>query len=117
MLEYGLVRFLPSVVAAASVFLAQHTLGRQPWTPTLEHYTGYVASDLEECVRALHAAHAASRAPTALPAIREKFNLGKFGAVAALAPAQHESLSPALFGKGPQALVPELGAAGAGPGP
>lgn len=38
--EYASLSFLPSQQAAAAVLLALYTLQRQPWTPTLAHYTG-----------------------------------------------------------------------------
>ena len=47
--EYSALQWLPSLVAAAAVLLARHACAtnipvlRQlaPWTPTLEHYSGY----------------------------------------------------------------------------
>ncbi|KAL0028210.1 hypothetical protein WJX79_001945 [Trebouxia sp. C0005] len=41
--EYRALQFLPSQVAASAVFLANFTLGRSAWTPTLQHYTGQLS--------------------------------------------------------------------------
>ena len=45
-LEYKALHFLPSMIAASAVFLAQYCLSRALWNPTLEHYSSYSASDL-----------------------------------------------------------------------
>jgi len=42
------VSFCPSLIAAAAVYTAMHTLGRTPvWTETLKHYTGYSEDHLK----------------------------------------------------------------------
>ncbi|CAK7356630.1 unnamed protein product [Dovyalis caffra] len=55
LVDYSFLNFLPSVIAASSVFLARWTLDQtsHPWSPTLEHYTSYKASDLKTTVLAL----------------------------------------------------------------
>eukprot|EP01113_Clastostelium_recurvatum_P043175 TRINITY_DN7095_c0_g2_i3.p1 TRINITY_DN7095_c0_g2~~TRINITY_DN7095_c0_g2_i3.p1 ORF type:complete len:528 (+),score=55.69 TRINITY_DN7095_c0_g2_i3:75-1586(+) len=57
--EYRMNQYLPSTVAAASVFLTQHTMHRPAWTPTLEHYTRLRSSDhtFQQCVRELYQLH------------------------------------------------------------
>jgi len=48
LLEYDLLHFLPSMVAAAAVLLAQFCLSPSAlWNPTLQHYTSYTAADLK----------------------------------------------------------------------
>jgi len=81
--EYEVLAFPPSQTAAASVLLALHTLERR-WTPTLEHFTGYRASDLEQPVRLLHAAAERVRRPDALPAVRDKYATPRFKCVSKL---------------------------------
>ncbi|KAG0520908.1 hypothetical protein BDA96_08G115300 [Sorghum bicolor] len=85
LISYGFLKFLPSVVAASSVFLAKWTLDQSdhPWNPTLEHYTSYKSSNLRSCVRALQELqHNTSNCP--LNAIREKYGQQKFECVANL---------------------------------
>ncbi|GKT36365.1 Cyclin like protein [Aduncisulcus paluster] len=51
-IEYKLLSFAPSMVAASCVLLS-HKLARmeKPWSHTLRHYSGYSESDLSECVK------------------------------------------------------------------
>ena len=44
--EYGFLPFLPSMIAASSVFLAKITLDSSScaWDATLQHYTGYTGN-------------------------------------------------------------------------
>ena len=48
--EYGMVKFLPSTVAATAVYIARKSLKRHPWSPTLVKYTNYYESDMAPCV-------------------------------------------------------------------
>ncbi|EAZ23732.1 hypothetical protein OsJ_07436 [Oryza sativa Japonica Group] len=51
LLTYGFHRYLPSMVAASSIFLARlHELGHEPWSNDLAELTGYKAIDLMGCV-------------------------------------------------------------------
>ncbi|KFK42133.1 hypothetical protein AALP_AA2G215400 [Arabis alpina] len=55
LLDYAMLRYAPSLIAASAVFLAQYILqpSRTPWNATLEHYTSYRAKHLEACVKNL----------------------------------------------------------------
>ncbi|XP_010416680.1 PREDICTED: cyclin-A1-2-like [Camelina sativa] len=55
LLDYAMLRYTPSLVAASAVFLTQHVLhpSRKPWNATLEHYTSYKATHMEACVKDL----------------------------------------------------------------
>ncbi|KAF3324303.1 cyclin-A2-1-like protein [Carex littledalei] len=55
LVEYSFLKFLPSMIAAAAVFLGQWNLDQSthPWNKTLEHYTGYKSSDMKNCILAL----------------------------------------------------------------
>ncbi|PPR02262.1 hypothetical protein CVT24_011611, partial [Panaeolus cyanescens] len=44
--EHRMVGILPSKVAAAGLWLARLTLGREEWTPTLQHYSMYSEQEL-----------------------------------------------------------------------
>ncbi|XP_062227742.1 cyclin-A2-1-like [Phragmites australis] len=82
LIDYGFLKFLPSVVAASAVFLARWTLDPSdlPWNYTLEHYTSYKSSDIQTCVCALRELqHNTSNCP--LNAIREKYRQEKFECV------------------------------------
>jgi len=80
LLEYSFLRFPQSTVAAAAVSLALMTLGRAPWSATMEHYTKFVKADLRECVEALHACHLATQS-SSLSSVREKYSQVKFKSV------------------------------------
>ncbi|CAA6657475.1 unnamed protein product [Spirodela intermedia] len=82
LLDYSCTRFLPSVVAASSVFLARFTMNpdTHPWTPTLQHYSGYKPSELEDCVQAIHDMQL-NRKASSLVAIRDKYKQHKFKCV------------------------------------
>lgn len=87
--EYGFLKFLPSVIAASAVFLARWTLNQSdhPLTPTLEHYTSYKTSELQTSVIALEELQLNTKG-CCLNAIREKYRHQKFKSVATLTPAQ-----------------------------
>ncbi|KAH0988423.1 hypothetical protein GBA52_015600 [Prunus armeniaca] len=83
LLDYKLVKFLPSLVAASVVFLARFMTRTKihPWCPALQQYTGYKASDLKECVLAIHDMCLGKRARN-LNVIQEKYKQLKFKCVA-----------------------------------
>ncbi|GKC39038.1 G2/mitotic-specific cyclin C13-1-like protein [Tanacetum coccineum] len=56
LLEYGCIKFLPSMIAASVTFLAKFMLKPKshPWNSALEQLSGYKPSDLKECVQILH---------------------------------------------------------------
>ncbi|CAI5524508.1 unnamed protein product [Closterium sp. Naga37s-1] len=78
LVDYPCLRFLPSQIAAAAVFLAKLTLypALPPWDATLQHYTGYAPSQLKEAVMALYDLQRNVKGCT-LPAIREKYRQPK----------------------------------------
>ncbi|XP_062178887.1 cyclin-A2-1-like [Phragmites australis] len=85
LIDYGFLKFLPSIVAASAVFLASWTLDQAdlPWNDTLEHYTSYKSSDIQTCVCALRELqHNTSNCP--LNVIREKYRQQKYECVANL---------------------------------
>ncbi|KAI3823733.1 hypothetical protein L1987_05173 [Smallanthus sonchifolius] len=73
LIEYGFLKFLPSLIAASAVFLAKWTLDQieHPWNPTLEHYTNYKASELKPTVLAMQDMQLNNGA--SLQAIRQKY--------------------------------------------
>lgn len=89
LLEYGFLRFRPSLVAASAVFLAKWTLNQSehPWNSTLEHYTSYKASELKCTVLALEDLQLNTDG-CSLNAIREKYRQEKFKCVATMTPTE-----------------------------
>eukprot|EP00268_Persea_americana_P001769 TRINITY_DN10536_c0_g1_i4.p1 TRINITY_DN10536_c0_g1~~TRINITY_DN10536_c0_g1_i4.p1 ORF type:complete len:353 (-),score=64.49 TRINITY_DN10536_c0_g1_i4:423-1481(-) len=87
LLDYGCVQFLPSEVAASVVFLSRFTISPKmhPWSISLQHHTGYAPAQLEKCIHAIHELQTSKRAGNVM-AIREKYKVNKFKAVAALSP-------------------------------
>ncbi|XP_043689779.1 cyclin-A1-4-like [Telopea speciosissima] len=83
LLEYGMLRYAPSLIAASAIFLANFILhpSKRPWNATVGHYTLYKPSELRDCVKALH--HLACNSHnTGLPAIKEKYSQHKYKFVA-----------------------------------
>ncbi|OIS99540.1 PREDICTED: cyclin-A2-4 [Nicotiana attenuata] len=85
LVDYDFLKFLPSAIAASSVFLARWTLDQSmhPWNPTLEHYTYYKARDLKTTVVALQGLQLNTE-NCPLNAIRAKYRQDKFKSVACL---------------------------------
>lgn len=85
LLDYGCVKFLPSMVAASVIFLSRFTLRPKmhPWCSSLQHHSGYKPSELKECVLIIHDLQL-SRRGGSLVAVREKYKQHKFKCVATL---------------------------------
>ncbi|ESW09449.1 hypothetical protein PHAVU_009G128200 [Phaseolus vulgaris] len=83
LLEYSMLCYAPSLIAASAIFLARFILfpSTKPWNSTLQHYTLYQPSDLCVCVKELH--RLCGNSPnTNLPAIKEKYSQHKYKYVA-----------------------------------
>ncbi|XP_058081114.1 putative cyclin-A3-1 isoform X1 [Magnolia sinica] len=85
LLDYGCVRFLPSMIAASVIFITRFTIQPKmhPWNSTLQRCSGYRPSDIKECIQAIHDLQLSRKWGT-LAAIRDKYNQHKFKCVAAL---------------------------------
>ncbi|KAL3638851.1 hypothetical protein CASFOL_016758 [Castilleja foliolosa] len=83
LVEYSMLCFAPSLIAASSIFLAKFILlpSKSPWDSTLHHYTLYQPYDLRDCVIALHGL-CCNNPNSSLPAIREKYSQHKYKFVA-----------------------------------
>jgi len=83
------LKFSPSLMAAASLALARHSLGStsdEVWTKDLASFTGYQVEDFRDCLLALHAMWgSASASPQ--QAINEKYRSSKYHSVSDLSPA------------------------------
>ena len=83
LMEYGMLVHLPSQIAASVVLVALFMLGKQAWSPTLGHYSGYVPRELRHCAQAVHQLFVAAKT-SGLPAARDKYGSPKFGSVSQL---------------------------------
>ncbi|KAK4374352.1 hypothetical protein RND71_005029 [Anisodus tanguticus] len=85
LLDYNCVKFLPSLVAAAVIFLSRFTLQPKshPWSLAFQCCSGYRAADLKECVLVIHDLQL-SRRGSSLGAVRDKYKLHKFKCVSTL---------------------------------
>nr|GMD36043.1 putative cyclin-A3-1 [Ipomoea batatas] len=85
LLDYSCVKFLPSMVAAAVVFLSRFALNPEvhPWNQALQDYTGYKPADFKECVSIIHDLQLSKRGGS-LVAVREKYKQPKFKSISAL---------------------------------
>ena len=69
----------------------------QPWSATLQHYSGYSVPELRACTELLARLHINLSSATTLPALREKYMSPDYGTVAAVPPltsAQLAQLAP-----------------------
>ncbi|KAJ7565517.1 hypothetical protein O6H91_02G063700 [Diphasiastrum complanatum] len=85
--EYTMVKFSPSLLAAAAVYTAQCTLQRTPlWSATLHRHSGYTEEQLKECAGMMVAFHQ-NAGKGNLTVVHKKYSNAKFEGVAALSPA------------------------------
>ncbi|KAL7523974.1 hypothetical protein ACHAXR_001715, partial [Thalassiosira sp. AJA248-18] len=80
--SYYLLRFLPSQLAAAAVFIARKTVGRDPWSPTLLKYAQYHEEDVLPVARAVVAVKTYCSA--GLYAVNNKYDSGRYGGVSSI---------------------------------
>jgi cyclin B len=92
MLDYQMLNYLPSLVAASCIYLAHKALeARECWGPALEHYLGYRLPDLEVCAAAVLAL--ARAAPTQkTQAVRKKYAYARYYEVSKAVAVEHIQL-------------------------
>eukprot|EP00879_Flechtneria_rotunda_P016000 GHRR01016733.1.p1 GENE.GHRR01016733.1~~GHRR01016733.1.p1 ORF type:complete len:285 (+),score=90.51 GHRR01016733.1:484-1338(+) len=74
LMDEQMLKYVPSQVAAASVYLANNILGRQPaWDATLSHYSRYKERELLPCACDLACIHAQLMVESNFTAIKEKY--------------------------------------------
>lgn len=83
LMDYSMLNYLPSQIAASCVMLGLFLLGKPRWSTTLVHYSSYVPRDLKPCVQAIHSLFLGAKT-SALPASREKYSSSKYGSVSLL---------------------------------
>lgn len=83
LMEYSLLSYLPSHIAASCIIVALFYLGKPHWSNTLLRYSNYSPTELKHCAQAVHNLFLGARA-SALPASRDKYASSKFGGVSLL---------------------------------
>jgi len=53
LLQYRLLKFHPSKIAASAIYIARNTHGIAPWTCSLSKLTTYESADLQVCLKEL----------------------------------------------------------------
>ncbi|XP_073263530.1 cyclin-B2-4 isoform X6 [Populus alba] len=79
LVEYDMLKFPPSLLAAAAIYTAQCTLsGTKQWSKTNEYYTSYSEEQLRECSRLMVIFHRNSGTGK-LTGVHRKYSTSKFG--------------------------------------
>jgi len=75
--DYKMLKYLPSEIAAAAVFLAMKMNGQRSWTSLLEQHSRYSEASLSACVRDLRELRKAADIAS-LQAIRKKYSSSRY---------------------------------------
>ncbi|XP_011034878.1 PREDICTED: G2/mitotic-specific cyclin-2-like isoform X5 [Populus euphratica] len=79
LVEYDMLKFPPSLLAAAAIYTAQCTLsGTKQWSKTNEYYTSYSEEQIRECSRLMVNFHRNSGTGK-LTGVHRKYSTSKFG--------------------------------------
>ncbi|XP_072976645.1 G2/mitotic-specific cyclin S13-7-like [Typha angustifolia] len=87
MMQYSMIMYCPSMVAASAVYAARCTLKKSPlWTETLQRHTGFSEKQLLDCTHILVNSHSAAP-ESKLKVVYKKYSNEQFGAVSLHPPA------------------------------
>ncbi|GAB4833007.1 Cyclin-B2-4 [Ancistrocladus abbreviatus] len=87
LVEYEMLQFAPSLLAAAAIFTAQCALsGSKQWSKTCQWHTSYTEEQLLECSRLMVTYHQ-NAATGKLTGVHRKYSTSKFGYAAKSKPA------------------------------
>ncbi|XP_062098176.1 cyclin-B2-4-like isoform X2 [Humulus lupulus] len=88
LVEYPMLKFPPSLLAAAAIYTAQCAIcGFKQWSATSECHSGYSQEQLLECSRMMVTFH--QKAGTGkLTGVQRKYNTSRFGYAAKVVPAE-----------------------------
>jgi len=78
--SYQLLHYLPSQLAAAAVFIARRTVGRNGWSPTLLNYANYCEEEIIPIAHAIMSEK--NNGNTELRAVNKKYTSHRYGGVA-----------------------------------
>lgn len=84
LMDEGMLAFLPSQLAAASVYLSHAMLGCKPWDVTLAHYSRYKEYEVQPIAQELAFLHAKIISEGSFQAIKEKYTSEKLLNVASI---------------------------------
>ncbi|GAB4851783.1 G2/mitotic-specific cyclin-2 [Ancistrocladus abbreviatus] len=86
LMQYATKVFCPSMIAAAAVYVARHTLNKSPvWTETLKLHTGLSEAQLIDCAKML-VGFQSNAVESKLQVVYRKYSKPEKGAVALLTP-------------------------------
>ncbi|CAI9287583.1 unnamed protein product [Lactuca saligna] len=89
MMHYEIIRYCPSMVAAAAVYAARSTLNKSPvWHETLEMHTGFEERQVLECAKMMAVFHSVAKDDEKRKVIYRKYSSVTRGAVALYPPAK-----------------------------
>eukprot|EP01123_Difflugia_compressa_P012416 TRINITY_DN529_c0_g1_i1.p1 TRINITY_DN529_c0_g1~~TRINITY_DN529_c0_g1_i1.p1 ORF type:complete len:466 (+),score=104.83 TRINITY_DN529_c0_g1_i1:1512-2909(+) len=82
LLDCDIHTYPPSIIAAASVYIARKMTGESSlWNPTMEHYTSYSETEVVEASQFVNTTLKTIKGSTTLKAIEKKYSMVKFGQV------------------------------------
>ncbi|KAL6539752.1 G2/mitotic-specific cyclin-2 [Orobanche hederae] len=88
MMNYEILIYSPSKIAASAVYAARFTLNRKPtWNQTLEMHTGFSEQEIMKCAKLLVGFHSTAASEQKLKGVYRKYSGSERGAVAVLPPA------------------------------
>ncbi|KAI3804139.1 hypothetical protein L1987_32311 [Smallanthus sonchifolius] len=89
MMHYEVIRFCPSMVAAAAVYAARATMNKIPvWHDTLEMHSGFSEMQVMECAKMMVVFHSMAKSDEKRKVIYRKYSSVTRGAVALYPPAK-----------------------------
>jgi hypothetical protein len=88
-MDEQLLKYLPSQLAASSVYLARQMLGRKPWDATLAHYSQKEESEVISIAADLAFVHAQIQSEGQFTAILEKYSSERLRSVSSLPPCEN----------------------------
>lgn len=80
--EYKMLKYPPSIIAAASVSIARKSSNRYPWSPTLLKYVGYDESDIADCIAEMQKYLKSPPSATDQQIVYKKYSTSRYGNVA-----------------------------------
>uniref|UniRef100_A0A803NR40 B-like cyclin n=1 Tax=Cannabis sativa TaxID=3483 RepID=A0A803NR40_CANSA len=98
LVEYKMLKFSPSLLAAAAIYTSQCTLcGSKQWSKTSEWYSNYSENQLLECSRLMVSFHQKAGKDKKLTGVYRKYNTKKFGFAVRAEPANFLIDGPAAL--------------------
>lgn len=77
LLEYSMLKYKNSLIAAGAIFLVNKIFKKHGWTETLTHHTGYTEAEVKPCAKDLYFTMQNSE-KLILHAIKRKFSSSKY---------------------------------------